>query len=174
MLARAKHVIKCFVQGPHCKASLERLKISIGVFRQLVDDAMKLAPARGMQPKALKHLKWVRQCASGLHDAIQHRLQCDCDQRHPANIKLEVWSLPAGTDAGERKDDISLKFSFLFAEDAERAQPDHWITAEITPLKSGSNGSPSPTSASLGGKSSGPCKQCLAKLLQISLAVRLP
>jgi hypothetical protein len=40
VVARATHVIKCFVRGPHYSASLERLKSRINEFRFLVDNAL--------------------------------------------------------------------------------------------------------------------------------------
>lgn len=128
---RAKHVIKCFVHGPHCKASLERLKIRISEFRKLTNDALKLASSRCGLSKALRNLDLVRECASGLYDALQAGWKCECEQLHPANIELDVWSLPAE----EENDRVHLKFSFLFADDAQHAQSDHWMTAEITPSK---------------------------------------
>lgn len=103
----------------------------------LTDDALKLAPSRCAMPKALRNLNLVKECASDLHDALQAGWQCECDHFHPANIKLDVWSLPPEKASDKAKEDVSLKFSFLFAQDAVRAHPDHWITAEITPLNVG-------------------------------------
>jgi hypothetical protein len=84
----------------------------------------------------------VQECASDLHDALQAGWQCDCDHFHPANIKLDVWTLNPGKGAEKVPEDVSLKFSFLFAKDARQAHADHWITAEIVPLKGSPKGSP--------------------------------
>ena len=128
--------MKRFLHGPNNKASLERLKIRISEFRELTKDALKLAPSRNVVPKALRNLDLVQECASGLHDALQSGWQCNCEKLHPANIELDVWSLRAD----EQKDMVHLKFSFLFADDAQRAQSDHWMTAEITPSQTSPRG----------------------------------
>lgn len=134
VIARATHVIKCFVRGPHYKASLERLKQRISEFRVLVDDALKLAPARGISPGTLQDLSLVQECASWLHDALKAGWKCACEESHPANIQLDIWS--PRTTAHDRGDTVCLYFSLLFADDARKAQQDHWMTAEITTSRS--------------------------------------
>ena len=128
--------MKRFLHGPNNKASLERLKIRISEFRELTKDALKLAPSWNVVPKALRNLDLVQECASGLHDALQSGWRCGCEKLHPAYIELDMWSLRAG----EQKDKVHLKFSFLFADDAQRAQSYHWMTAEITPSQAGLRG----------------------------------
>jgi len=70
----------------------------------------------------------VQECASGLYDALQAGWKCQSDHWHPANIQLEVWSPHAEGES----DELRLEFSFLFADDAEQARHDHWMTAEIS------------------------------------------
>lgn len=143
ILDRAKLIIKAFVHGGRRKASLDRLKIRIEEFRTLTKDSVELASPRktSPEPDALRNLGDIHKCADGLHDALQAGWTCMCDKGHPANIQLEVWSQT--NDQGT--DNVSFKFSLLFASDAEHAQSDHWITAEITLASTGSAGiRPSP------------------------------
>lgn len=134
VVSRATHVIKCFVRGPHYGASLERLRIRISEFRALIDDALKLAPARGVSLHTLQKLVLVQKCASWLHDALKDGWKCTCEDPHPANIQLDVW---APLDAVDHKaDQVCFCFSLLFAEDARQAQYDHWMTAEIRTSRS--------------------------------------
>jgi hypothetical protein len=130
VVARATHVIKCFVRGPHYSASLDRLKTRINEFRTLVDDALKLAPIRGVTSNALRDLILVQECASWLHDALKAGWKCSCEESHPANIRLDVWS--PRTTADHKNDTVCLHFSLLFADDAQQAKQGHWMTAEIT------------------------------------------
>jgi hypothetical protein len=130
VVKRATHVIKCFVRGPHYGASLERLKIRISEFRTLVDDALKLAPIRGVTSNALRDLILVQECASWLHDALKAGWKCSCEESHTANIRLDVWS--PRTTADHKNDTVCLHFSLLFADDAQQARQGHWMTAEIT------------------------------------------
>ena len=132
MVARATHVIKCFLRGSHYSASLDRLKSRISEFRTLIDDALKLAPARGISLHNLRELTLVQECASWLHDALKGGWKCACEEPHPANIQLDVWSPQAV--AGHKADQVC--FSLLFAEDAQQARYDHWMTAEILTLRS--------------------------------------
>lgn len=118
------------MHGTQYNASLERLRISIDEFRKLTKDAVKLAPSRGFLPQALNDLRYlsvVQECADGLYHAVQAGWQCQCTEPHPANIKLDVWCVP-----GEATGNVHLKFALLFADDARLANPDHWMTAEIT------------------------------------------
>lgn len=130
MVARAKHVIKCFVRGSYYGASLERLKIRIREFCILTNGTLKLASTRGVSLHSLKQLSIVERCASWLHDALKGGWKCSCEGSHPANIQLDVWS--PQTAAGGEEDAVCLYFSLLFADNARQAQHDHWITAEIT------------------------------------------
>lgn len=127
IIERAKHVAKCFVHGPHYKASLERLKIRINEFRELSNDSLKLASSRRDEPQDLVDLNLVQESARRLYDALRGGWKCECVSLHPANIELSVWSLqPFGPG-----DKVRLKFSFLFADDAQQAQHAHWIDAEV-------------------------------------------
>jgi hypothetical protein len=130
VVARAVHVIKCFVRGPHYSVSLERLRSQISEFRILVEDTLGCAPARGVSSHTLRDLYVVQECASWLHDALKSCWNCSCEESHPANIQLDVWS--PRTTADHTNDTVSLNFSLLFAEDAQQAQPGNWMTAEIT------------------------------------------
>ena len=111
---------------------------------QLTADALKLAQARGVVPKALRYLKLIQECANGLYDAIQDGWQCNCETLYLANIELEAWA----EEANKRKEDVYLKFSCLFAQDAERGHSDYWFTADIRPVERNSNGSSPPNTAS--------------------------
>ena len=104
----------------------------ISEFRALIDDALKLAPARGVSLHTLQELILVQKCAGGLHDALKAGWKCACEGSHPANIQLDVWSPQAV--AGHKADQVC--FSLLFAEDAQQARYDHWMTAEILTLRS--------------------------------------
>jgi hypothetical protein len=137
VVARATHVIKCFVRGPHYSASLERLKSRISEFRSLVDDALKLAPIRGVSSRALQDLILVQECASWLHDALKAGWKCSCEESHPANIQLDVWS--PRTTADHKSDTVCVHFSLLFADDAQQAHQGHWMTAEITTSRTSLN-----------------------------------
>jgi hypothetical protein len=130
VLARATHVIKCFVRGPHYSASLERLRSRISEFRTLVDDALRLAPTRGVTSDALRDLILVQACASWLHDALKASWKCSCERSHSVNIQLDIWS--PRTTADHKSDTICVHFSLLFADDAQQAHQGHWMTAEIT------------------------------------------
>jgi hypothetical protein len=130
VVARATHVIKCFVRGPHYSASLERLRSRISEFRTLVDDALKLAPIRGVSSRALQDLILVQECASWLHDALKAGWKCSCEESHPVSIRLDVWS--PRTTADHKNDTVCVHFSLLFADDAQQARQDRWMTAEIT------------------------------------------
>lgn len=77
----------------------------------------------------MQDLNLIQECASGLYDALRNGWQCECDGLHPANIELDVWSRRSEVES----DTICLKFSFLFADDAQHASSDHWMTAEIMP-----------------------------------------
>lgn len=134
VIARGTHVIKCFVRGPHYKASLERLKQRVSELRTLIDDALKLAPARGISSRTLQDLSVVQRCASWLHDALKAGWKCTCEESHPANIQLDIWSPRTATH--DKGDNVCLYFSLLFADDARKAQQDHWMTAEITTSRS--------------------------------------
>lgn len=132
LLRRAKVIIKGFVHGKHDKASLALLRTRISEYRTLTEGTIKLAPLRRGPPKPstdLQKLNLVKEYASGLYDALQAGWQCDCQQLHPANIELDVWSQQPLDD----NDTVHLKFSFLFADDAQNAHSDHWMTAEIKP-----------------------------------------
>ena len=123
------------MRGPHYSASLERLRSSISEFRTLVDDNAKLAPAGGMSLRTLRELNLVQECATWLHDALSSSeagWKCDCEEPHPVNIQLDVWSLHAAADRRGNQ----ICFSLLFAEDARHAHYGHWITAEITTSRS--------------------------------------
>lgn len=133
-MARAKHVIKCFVRGPYYSASLERLRTRISEFRTLTNDVLQLASARGLSMQILQDLTIVQRCASWLHDALKGGWKCTCEESHPANIQLDIWSPQTATE--DKKDVVCLYFSLLFAENARQAQHDHWMTAEITTPKS--------------------------------------
>lgn len=148
---RAKLVVKCFVHGPSAKISLDRLKNRINEFRMLVEGSHKLASPPSSSTDALRDLNRVQECADGLHDALQAGWTCTCDEGHPANIQLEIWS-PRGEKGSEN---ISFKFSLLFASDAEHAQADHWITAEITLSQTATTGVPSLVCRSIDGSIGG-------------------
>jgi hypothetical protein len=132
-------------------------------FRKLTKGAIDLAPARD-SGKVLKGLDHVQKCASGLYDKFRDGYKCQCSHTHPANIKLDVW---VRMDI-DRKED-RLKFKFLFADDAQHAEHDHWMTAEVTHSKSpGGAGRPliAPTTGSnLTGKST-----CLLKLPRLTIS----
>lgn len=119
------------MRGPQNKTSLDRLKLRVADFRILTAGALKLAPARCRLPNVLQDLDVIHECASGLYNALRDGWQCECDRAHPANIELKVWS-PGETTTNSV---MQLKFSFLFADDAQRAVSDHWMTAEITTSK---------------------------------------
>jgi hypothetical protein len=106
----------------------------ISEFRALIDDALKLAPARGVSLHTLQELILVQKCAGGLHDALKAGWKCACEGSHPANIQLDVWSPRATTD--HKADQVCFCFSLLFAEDARQAQYDHWMTAEVKTSRS--------------------------------------
>lgn len=126
--------------GPHYKANLERLKERISEFRSLTDDALKLASPGCASRKALRNLDMVQECASGLYDALRASWKCNCIELHPTNIKLDMWSLRAEESMEEQNETVCLKFLLLMADDAQHAQIDHWMIAEITQLKTNSNG----------------------------------
>lgn len=121
------------MHAPYYKTSLDSLRISITEFRKLVHDAIRLAPARNVIPGALQKLSLFTECASRLHDAVRNGWQCDCNHFHPANIKLDTWSLPRTKRAQVEEEDMRFRFSFLFAPSAHCAHSDQWITAEVTP-----------------------------------------
>lgn len=127
--------MKCFVHGPYCNASLERLGTRNKEIRTLTEDALNLAPSRTESLHIVQDLNIVQECASGLHDALQAGWKCDCSQLHPANIKLDIWS-PRAEGATDKS---RLKFSFLFADDAQNAHHEHWMTAECAPSKTGTD-----------------------------------
>jgi hypothetical protein len=99
-------------------------------FRTLTKGSLELASPRKRlpEPDTLRDLGDIHKCADGLHDALQAGWTCMCDKGHPANIQLDVWS----RRSEQGSENVSFKFSLLFASDAEHAQSDHWITAEIT------------------------------------------
>lgn len=136
VLARASHVIRCFVHGSDCKASLERLRIRISEFRELTNDALKLASSRKRLIKAVPDLppdlQIVQDCASHLYDVVKTGWTCDCQNLHPTHMQLDTWSLPSR----EKDDDARIRFAFLFADDARHAQNCHWMTAEMTASRS--------------------------------------
>jgi hypothetical protein len=106
---------------------LERLRLRINEFRRLTKDAIKLASSRVASSEAAQDLEIIQACADGLYEALEACWKCDCDQPHPANIQLERW--PVCTEGGG--DTVRVNFQFLFADDAQHAQHDHWMTAEI-------------------------------------------
>jgi hypothetical protein len=141
VVARATHVIKCFVRGPPYSASLVRLNTRISEFRTLVDDALKLAPSRDVSSRALQDLILVQECANWLHDALKVGWKCSCEESHPVSIQLDVWS--PRTTADHENDTVCVNFSLLFADDAQQARQNHWMTAEITTSRTSFNRAPS-------------------------------
>lgn len=101
----------------------------VSEFRILIDDALKLAPARGVSLRTLQDLDLVEERAGWLHEALKAGWKCTCEGSHPANIQVEMWSPRVATDHDE------VCFSLLFAEDPRQAQYDHWLSAEITTLR---------------------------------------
>jgi hypothetical protein len=137
VVSRATHIIKCFVRGPYYSASLERLRSRISEFRTLVEDALRLAPTRGVSSHVLRDLILVQECASWLHEDLKASWKCSCECSHPANIQLDLWSPRAAAD--HKNDTVCLDFSLLFADDVRQAQQDHWLTAEMTTSRSNSS-----------------------------------
>ena len=79
--------------------------------------------------RTLQNLDLVEERAGWLHEALKAGWKCTCKGSHPANIQVEMWSPRIDTDFDE------VCFSLLFAEDPQQAQYDHWLTAEITTMR---------------------------------------
>lgn len=127
ILPRANHVIKCFVRGPHYKASLEGLKTRISEFRILTKDALKLASFRNKSTSTSSFSDLAQECTVGLYEALKAGWKCDLDQIRPANIELDVLSIRTEEDS----DAVRLRFSFSFADLAPQDRHEHWMVAEI-------------------------------------------
>jgi hypothetical protein len=136
VIPRAKHIIKCFVHGPHHKASLEGLKTRISDFRILTKDALKLASSRTKSPSTSSFSELAQECTSGLYEALKSGWKCNLDQIRPANIELDVMSIRTDEDS----DAVRLQFSFSFADLAPQYQHEHWMVAEIITTRNDSDG----------------------------------
>lgn len=138
---RAKKILKSFYYGKEDKPSLERLRTSINEFQRLTSNARDLVSSKGRSVKELKDLELVREWADGLYNALKGGWKCKCESLHPANIALDKWS----ARASDETEDALLEFSFLFADDAEKAREHHWMTVEVMPSeKCGSEVSSAP------------------------------
>lgn len=115
---------------------MERLKASISEFRKLTTDVTKSTSTRTTVPKSLRDIQLVHDCADGLYDALKGGWHCDCNELHPANIELDVWSTRKRTEDNT----ALLEFSFLFADDAQHALTHHWLTAEVIQSDMDGNG----------------------------------
>jgi hypothetical protein len=151
-----KHVAKSFMNGPYVKASLQRLKTRITELQTVIEGALRLAPFRSQVSDAnvLKNLERVQECAAGLYNALQAGWRCNCERLHPANMKLDNWS----SRATENADEDHFNFTFLFADDAQHAHHEHWMTAEYVPssrTSSDSQGARPLSLSSLGGPLAG-------------------
>ena len=135
--------IKLFLTRSRSEAGLERLRAKIADLEILKGQSQRLAPQRRVRSVKMESFTRVRERALSLYDALSRGWECDCQDPHLANLRLEArrYVTPQSQshqDVGGGEEEIRFKFLFSFcspsADQTTGARSLDWHEAELAPL----------------------------------------